>query len=49
MQESTPLKTVSSAPHVWEDWAYGMNTIKRNTIAISLAILNEGYGQKVQF
>lgn len=35
-------KTVFSAP-------YGMNRIKCNTIAISVGILNEGYGQKVHF
>lgn len=49
MQESISSKTVFSAPHVSEDRACGMNRIKCNTIAISASILNEGYGQKVQF
>lgn len=49
MQESMSSKTVFSAPHVAKNRAYGMNRIKRNTIAISAGILNEGYGQKVQF
>lgn len=49
MQESMSSKTVFSAPHVSEDRPYGMNRIKRNTIAMSAGILNEGYGQKVQF
>lgn len=37
-----------SAPHVSANRTYGMNRIKRNTIAIGAGILNEGCGQKVQ-